>query len=232
MPLGCMKQAHHAFTLIELLLVIAIIAVLAGLLLPVYSRVQENGRVVKCTSNLKQIAAGLISFAGDHNGLCPLSGGVIYYQQGADPNTPNLGWTQQLEPYMSGTDRKVYICPSSSKVISNNSQYSYFQGCHAAYYAAGKFAALRLSLLTAPSKYILAGDISSSAVLSDGADADKDDFSQDPAFDATPPPFHNGKSNVVFADGHCGSFKAFDAHAMTTHYDLKPDGTGYNYADQ
>ena len=227
-----MKQDQFAFTLIELLVVIVVIAVLAGLALPVYSHVQESGRIVKCTGNLKQIAAGLLAFAGEHNGLCPLSGGVIPYQQGADPTTAGLGWTQQLEPYMGGTDRRVYICPSSSKILSENVQYSYFQGCHAAYVANNSSpAALRLSLLTAPSKYILAGDITSNTVFPEGPDADKDDFTQSPAFAATPVPFHNGKSNVVFADGHCGAFTAFDAQFMTTHYGLKSDGTGYNYSE-
>ena len=220
-----------AFTLLELLVVIAIIAVLAGVLLPVFGSVQENGRIVKCTSNLKQIAAGLLSFAGDHNGLCPLSGGDIPYQQGAAPTAPGLGWTQQLEPYMGGTDKGVYVCPSSSKMIPTNVQYSYFQGCHAAFFAAGNsMAALRLSLLTAPSKYILAADISSNGMFT-ATDTDKDDFTQDAAFDTSPAPFHKGKANVVFADGHSGSFAVFDAHFMTTHYDLKTDGTGYNYLD-
>ena len=88
-----MKSSQSAFTLIELLVVIATIAVLAGLSLPIYSKVQENGRTVQCTSNLRQIAAGLLSFAGEHGGLCPLSGGVIPYQQGADPTAAGLGWT-------------------------------------------------------------------------------------------------------------------------------------------
>ena len=224
------KHPKAAFTLLELLVVIAIVSVLAGLFLPVYGRVQEKANAVKCTSNLKQIATGLLGFAGDHNGLCPLSGAVISYQQGADPATPGLGWTQQLEPYAGGTGKGIYVCPSSSKMFPANKQYSYFQGCHAAYVANNdNFAALRLSLLAAPSKYILAGDISSNEILSEATDADKDDFTQDPAFDTTPCPFHGGKANVVFADGHCAAFAAFDARSMTTHYDLKSDGTGYSY---
>lgn len=226
------KRLPSAFTLIELLVVIVIVAVLASLVLPVYGRVQESARTVKCTSNLKQIGAALLSFAGDHNGLCPISGAAIDYNS-TDATTKQYGWTQQLEPY-AGTDKSLYVCPSSSRLLPNNKRYGYFQGCHAAYVAADRqFAALRLSLVSAPTKYILAGDISSNTVFADHAltDTDKDDYSQNPAFATTPCPFHGGKANLVFADGHCGGFAAFDAHAMTFHYDLKPDGTGYGFND-
>ena len=49
----------HAFTLIDLLGVIAIIAVLAALLLPVVSKAKERGRSTACLSNLRQVGIGL-----------------------------------------------------------------------------------------------------------------------------------------------------------------------------
>jgi prepilin-type N-terminal cleavage/methylation domain-containing protein len=56
-----------AFTLIEMLVVIAIIGVLAALLLPVLSRARASGKRTTCLNNLKQIATGVHMYAGDFN---------------------------------------------------------------------------------------------------------------------------------------------------------------------
>ncbi len=227
-----MNKHSAAFTLIELLVVIAIIGVLAGIFLPVLARVQENGRTTQCASNLRQIGVAILAYAGDNNGVMPLANGPIPYTAPPRADGATLGWTEQLDPYL-GTDRKIYACPSSKILLTNDATYSYFMGCHAAYVANnGSPAAVRLSLLSAPSRYILGGDISGNGVFT-STDSDKNDSTVNPAFafTATRSPFHNGKVNLLFGDGHVGAFAAFDAHQMTTHYDLKTDGTGYSYSE-
>ncbi len=62
---------HGAFTLIELLVVITIIAILAGIALPVYNTVTERGQQTKGLSNAKQIGLALKLFAGDNDGRFP-----------------------------------------------------------------------------------------------------------------------------------------------------------------
>ena len=60
-----------AFTLIELLVVISIIAILAGILIPVMGRVREQGDSTKCLHNLRQIGAAMISYGADNEERLP-----------------------------------------------------------------------------------------------------------------------------------------------------------------
>jgi prepilin-type N-terminal cleavage/methylation domain-containing protein len=65
------RKDSAAFTLIELLIVITIIAVLASIALPAYNGVKERGDQTKDLSNAKQIALALRQFAIDNNGAYP-----------------------------------------------------------------------------------------------------------------------------------------------------------------
>jgi prepilin-type N-terminal cleavage/methylation domain len=65
-------HASRAFTLIELLVVISIIAILAGIALPVYTQVQERGAQTKDLSNAKQIGLALKLYASDNDGQYPV----------------------------------------------------------------------------------------------------------------------------------------------------------------
>jgi len=60
-----------AFTLAELLVVLAIVAVLAALAYPAYQRVVESGRATACTSNLRQLGVALAVYLGENNNTMP-----------------------------------------------------------------------------------------------------------------------------------------------------------------
>lgn len=65
------RSTGRAFTLVELLVVIGIIAVLIGILLPTLSAVQARGRDLKCQSNIRQILIALRGYVEENNGSFP-----------------------------------------------------------------------------------------------------------------------------------------------------------------
>jgi len=97
------KKFLLAFTLIELLVVISIIAILAGIALPVFSQVQIKGAQTKALSNAKQIGLALKVYATDNNGLYPayvLSGSPLAPTTQLVPNS-SYAFAQLFPQYLT-----------------------------------------------------------------------------------------------------------------------------------
>ena len=65
------SRSRKAFTLVELLVVIGIIALLISILLPALSKARESGNWVVCMSNLKQIGNAMVMYANENRGGLP-----------------------------------------------------------------------------------------------------------------------------------------------------------------
>lgn len=95
--------ARSAFTLVELLVVVAIIAILIGLLLPAVNAARKSARMMHCANNMKQLGLGLILFANNHGGELPKT---------SDTEFANIqqAWVYTLAPYTESVDL-IRICP-------------------------------------------------------------------------------------------------------------------------
>ena len=60
------QQLKQAFTLVELLVVIGIIAVLVGILLPALSKAKQQANIVVCSSNLRQLSVCMMMYETDY----------------------------------------------------------------------------------------------------------------------------------------------------------------------
>ena len=110
------------FSLIELLVSISLIAILAGLLLPVLNSARAKGNQILCLSNLKQIGTGLISYCGDHSSWLPKTGfnadfvpGIMPYLQINKSATSAIG--QDLLAFKK--NKGVFFCPSQKKATDS-----------------------------------------------------------------------------------------------------------------
>lgn len=68
---GDAMRRSRGFSLIELLVVVSIVALLAGLLLPAISMVKESARKMVCATNLRQIGLAILAYANDNHGTFP-----------------------------------------------------------------------------------------------------------------------------------------------------------------
>jgi prepilin-type N-terminal cleavage/methylation domain-containing protein/prepilin-type processing-associated H-X9-DG protein len=99
---------RRAFTLVELLVVVGVLAIVAAILFPIFARSRDGHRPNGCQNNLKQIALGFKQYLNDNNERYPL----VLVTSSSKNGAPPYGWADALQPYIRNT--QVYQCPSDT----------------------------------------------------------------------------------------------------------------------
>lgn len=191
---------EQGFTLIEILVVLAIIAILAAILFPVFARARENARRAGCMSNEKQLGLAFMMYTQDYDERLP--------------NYPSAGdsyWMAKAFPYFN--NYQVLRCPSAppakalALVNGNGYQttYAFIGGTTAGLYT---YTGRSLASIASPSTTWMLVEVSYPTLYeSDGYGFPYIAFS---GFNPTPesngyfpnPGPHFSGTNVTYADGH------------------------------
>jgi len=218
---------RRAFTLIELLIVIAVIGILSAMLLPVLARGRFSAQCAVCQSNLRELGMATELYWDDCHGNSflyspgPTNNGVLYWfgwiANGSEGQRPFNLSTGALFPYFDGSD--VRLCPSpvwslpQFELKGTNVIFSY--GCNSFVFAGPGHTALNAFKLLHPS---------GTAIFSDAAEVNNFQAPAsilNPKFEewyyvdletnyASANNYPNGhfrhsqRANICFADGHVG----------------------------
>jgi prepilin-type processing-associated H-X9-DG protein len=184
----------RAFTLIELLLTIAIIFLLVSLMLPAVSKGHDKVRRLRCISNLRQTGFGFLSFAHGHEDKFPmqvstnLGGSAEFLQAGYAVNGDFYFSYRHFQPLAGElNDPKLLVCPADLRQPATN--FTFLRNTNLSYFVAAN------PELAQPDS-ILSGDRNIAPVFNSIGRVGGYRYL------TWTHELHRYKGNVLFADGH------------------------------
>lgn len=219
------KVSAAGFTLVELLMVIAIIAILSAILLPVLSRGKLSAQTAVCQSNLRELGAAAQMYWNDNAGHSfsysygPTNNGELYWfgwiENGAEGHRPFDLSVGALFPYLNGSD--VRLCPSPAWTLpqfelkGTNVIFSY--GCNSFVFGGPGHSVLSAVKIVHPAETAIMADAAEVNNFQPPASVLNPMFEEWYYVDletnySSPNNFpnahfrHSRKANVAFADGH------------------------------
>ena len=216
-------HSSRGFTLVELLLVVTILAVLAGLILPVVAGLRTKAKAAQCRASMKQFGAALMMYAEDsvdyippnRTGIVPI--GQTWVSGWVTPRSPDATNRMFLRKsllwdYVKEED--LWHCPGDpSKVQLGGSEYDRVRSISMNYYMGANWRIAtrqtyhKMSEIIRPSPsdaFVFTDE--RPETINDGA------FVVDPAFNVNhqadwrvidlPGNFHGASTGMAFADGH------------------------------
>ena len=218
-----MKHSRY-FSLIELMVILAIIAILLSLLLPSLGKARETARIAVCTSNAKQQGVGLSAYASDNRSYYPeytqRNTGFWLGKTGTDGK---LATEKQLNEYFGivsdGAEAPFAQCISESPVLDeyndHGSSYRFNQkrtmeNFSAANADAGIVKPLKNTMLPKPSLFLVGGERGGVGMFSNPGNFEKPTFYHHTDF---------GDKRFVFqyGDGHAKYTRIWDEQNTSTY---------------
>jgi len=204
--------AAHAFTLVELLVVIGVIALLIALLMPALGKARESARRVNCMSNLRQLTTAWLAYAQANKGqLVPAENWKDGWADAG--NTDEAVISGLLYPWVP--DPRVYRCPNDP-IEKNQRSYSINAFCNGDVRDASG-----APLVPSVNNVARVRDAPRTMVFVEEFDPRGYNLGSFLIFNSGdvwidyPVSWHNGGACVSFADGHVEYFRWADPRTVT-----------------
>lgn len=206
------------FTLIEMLVVVAIILVLAAMGYPIFSMARESGRTAQCSSNLHQLQLAAMNYATDNGGKMPEASCGNWYLKYGEWVHPHgwVAWTDSSkcnDKVLHANGVYAWFGEGGKASIANGSMWEYVKGGYGVYLCPTFAMKANCGVGNPWRSYSMNASASSFDLIAGAGQITCVLFGDDKSLVGVPTAdsvfsmndlarFHRGKAAVVYVDGH------------------------------